>query len=214
VFLAVVVKKRFLYCYHKARTEALTESNIRSGWRATGHWPVSRHRTLGSRFIEDNRVNEAQLLEPAVTTRISHQFCTDKCFCRPRGTKFSTPKRSQDLRGIVARYTHERHSSPTQRLLSRKVLKSWDQKDVDLTMASQKAWELDCQIEARRTVKRKKVQLDPNKLVADIEAVRRAQIEVGRVPEESDEAEESETPSEAESTIVVAAPTRSRRRRG
>jgi hypothetical protein len=40
----VVAKKRFLYCYHKARIEALTESNIRSGWRAFNHprrkvWP-------------------------------------------------------------------------------------------------------------------------------------------------------------------------------
>ena len=64
-------------------------------------------------------------------------------------------------------------------------------------MSSQKVRELEAQIEASRTVRRKKVQLDPNELSADIEAIRRTQIEAGRVPEESDEAEESETPSEA-----------------
>jgi 4-hydroxybenzoate polyprenyltransferase len=51
---SAVSKKRFLYCYHKARMEAITEANIRSGWRATGLWPISRHRALGSHFIEYN----------------------------------------------------------------------------------------------------------------------------------------------------------------
>ena len=46
----IVAKQRFLYCYHKARIETLTESNIRSGWRATGLWPVSKHRAIGTHF--------------------------------------------------------------------------------------------------------------------------------------------------------------------
>jgi hypothetical protein len=74
-------------------------------------------------------------------------------------------------------------------------------------MSSRKIGELERQIEASRTIRRKKVQLDPNELFADIEAIWRTQIEGGRVPEESDEAGESETPSEAESTIVAAAAT-------
>lgn len=44
----VVAKKFFLYCYHKAQMEALTAANICSGWRATGLWPVSKHRALVS----------------------------------------------------------------------------------------------------------------------------------------------------------------------
>jgi len=210
---SVVAKKRFLYCYHKARIEALTESNIRSGWRATGLWPLSKHKALGSHFIEDNRIKEARSLELATGDGFSGHFCTDKCFCLPRGTSFATPKRSQELRGMVARYTRRKQSSPTQRLFFRKILKSWDQKDVDLTMSSQKAQELERQIEASRVVRRKKVQLDPNELFADIEAIRRTQIEAGVVPEDSDGSEESETPSETGSTIVVAAASASRRRR-
>lgn len=46
--LTVMAKKRFLYCYHRVRMEAIIADNIRSGWRATGLWPVSKHRVLGS----------------------------------------------------------------------------------------------------------------------------------------------------------------------
>ncbi|KAH8746518.1 hypothetical protein F5883DRAFT_700531 [Diaporthe sp. PMI_573] len=53
-------------------------------------------------------------------------------------------------------------------------------------MSSQKAQELERQIEVSRAVRRKKVQLDPNELFADIEAIRRTQIEAGVVPEDSD----------------------------
>jgi hypothetical protein len=42
------------------------------------------------------------------------------------------------MRGLVARYAHLKHSSPTQRLLFRKILKGYDQKDVALTMSSRK----------------------------------------------------------------------------
>jgi hypothetical protein len=59
---SIVAKKRFLYCYHRARLDTLTETNICSGWRATGLWPLSKHRALGSRFIDDNRRDEARSL--------------------------------------------------------------------------------------------------------------------------------------------------------
>jgi hypothetical protein len=47
-------------------------------------------------------------------------------------------------------------------------------KTFDLAMASQKNQQLEAQIEASRTVRRKKVQIDPNEAFADIEAIRRA----------------------------------------
>jgi hypothetical protein len=105
---------------------------------------------------------------------------------------------------MIAPYARQRHSSPTQRHLFRKILKSWDQKDTQLVMSTQKNRQLERQIEASRSVRRKRVQLDPNELFADIEAIRRTQIEAGVVSEDSEASEESETPSEARSTIVVA----------
>ena len=147
---------------------------------------MSKHRVLRSHFIEDNRREEARSLELDTRNSFSSHFCTDKCFYRPQGTVFATPKQSQDLRGIVAKYAHKKHSSPTQRLLFRKILKSWDQKDVELTISSQKNRELERQIKASRAVQRKKVQLNPNELFADIKAIRKTQIEAGVVADDSD----------------------------
>jgi hypothetical protein len=99
----------------------------------------------------------------------------------------------------TTQYNREKQSSPT-RLLLRKILKSWEQKDFDLTMPSQKNRDLERQIVASRASRRKKVQPDPNETFADREAIRR----VGRVSDDNDGSKESETPSEARSSIVVA----------
>jgi len=80
-------------------------------------------------------------------------------------------------------------------------------------MALQKAQKLERQIKVSRVVRRKKIQLDPNKLFGDIKAIRRTQIEAGVVSEDSDGSEESETLSETGSTIVVAVASASRQRR-
>jgi hypothetical protein len=38
---SVAGKRNFLECYRRARLDALSASNITSGWKATGLWPVS-----------------------------------------------------------------------------------------------------------------------------------------------------------------------------
>ena len=122
-----------------------------------------------------------------------------------QGNRFYNPYAIARVARHGTKYTRQKRSSPTQRLLFGKILKSWDKNNVDLAMSSQKNQELERQIEASRTVRRKKVQLDPNELFADIEDIRRTQIEAGVVLGDSDASEESDTPSEARSTIVVAA---------
>lgn len=72
-------------------------------------------------------------------------------------------------------------------------------------MTSQKSWALEAQIEARRVVTRKKVQIDLNAAFADIDAIHRTQIEAGAVAEESDQSEGSEASTEEGSCIVVVA---------
>jgi 4-hydroxybenzoate polyprenyltransferase len=47
-------KRRFLACYGKARLAALTGQNIRSGWKATGLWPVSMAKPLLSPLLLEN----------------------------------------------------------------------------------------------------------------------------------------------------------------
>ena len=62
---------------------------------------------------------------------------------------------------------------------------------------------MEAQIEAARPRKRKRVETSPNSKFADIEAVHRAQLEVGEVIDSTDEFSESELSSEEGSCIVV-----------
>jgi ABC-type phosphate transport system auxiliary subunit len=111
---------------------------------------------------------------------------------------------SQEVRRLVADYEHEKHSSPTQRRLLKRIIKAYDEKETALTMASKRIEDLTAQIEASRKLKRKKVQIDPNAAFADIEAIRKAQIEAGEVSPDDDEvSEDSSTPTEEGSCIVV-----------
>jgi hypothetical protein len=68
------------------------ELNIRSSWRVTGLWPLSKYKVLGSYFIKDNYIKEARLLELATSDGFSSYFYTDKYFYLSRGTSFTTPK--------------------------------------------------------------------------------------------------------------------------
>jgi hypothetical protein len=61
------------------------------------------------------------------------------------------------MRGLVARYACEKHSSPTQQLLFRKILKRYDEKEVALTISLRKTQLLEAQIEATRKITRKRV---------------------------------------------------------
>ena len=47
-------KRYFLKCYYKARIDALTARNIKSGWRASGLWPVNSGKPLMSRLLLEN----------------------------------------------------------------------------------------------------------------------------------------------------------------
>ncbi|GKT51720.1 uncharacterized protein ColSpa_11901 [Colletotrichum spaethianum] len=58
-------------------------------------------------------------------------------------------------------------------------------------------------MDSQQQGKRKKVQLDPNTKFANIEDIRRAQIEGGEAEDCPAESSESELPSEAESCIWV-----------
>lgn len=47
-------KRNFLRCYYKARLDALIARNIKSGWKASGLWPVNSAKPLMSRLLLEN----------------------------------------------------------------------------------------------------------------------------------------------------------------
>ena len=52
---APIKKIRFIEYYHKARTEGLTASTIRSGWRAAGIIPWDPRKVIRSSQVAQNR---------------------------------------------------------------------------------------------------------------------------------------------------------------
>ena len=50
----LIRKRNFLQCYYKARLDALTAYNIKSGQRAAGLWPVNSAKLLLSRLLLEN----------------------------------------------------------------------------------------------------------------------------------------------------------------
>ena len=48
---SLVGKATFLYCYHKARRQALKPLIVRAGWIGTGLWPISLRMSLSSRWV-------------------------------------------------------------------------------------------------------------------------------------------------------------------
>ncbi|KAH9231988.1 hypothetical protein K456DRAFT_1914359 [Colletotrichum gloeosporioides 23] len=47
----IIGKRNFITCYQKARLAGLTESNIKSGWKYTGLWPVAAAKPLMSSLL-------------------------------------------------------------------------------------------------------------------------------------------------------------------
>ena len=47
-------KRNFLECYKKARRDAITFENIKSGWSASGLWPVRMSKPFMNRLLLEN----------------------------------------------------------------------------------------------------------------------------------------------------------------
>jgi hypothetical protein len=54
--LTPVDKVNFIRAYAKAREARMTEKIIRSGWRVTGNWPISRAKALWHPEIQADKV--------------------------------------------------------------------------------------------------------------------------------------------------------------
>ncbi|KAF5517530.1 putative RNA-directed DNA polymerase from transposon X-element [Colletotrichum aenigma] len=115
-----------------------------------------------------------------------------------------TPKKRDELQDQFSLFSKLDTDEHTQRLLFRKVQKGFDEKAYQLAVAQRKIEALQAEVDASRVRKRKKVKMSPNSKFADIEAIRRAQIEAGELESSTDESSESENPSDSESCIVVA----------
>ena len=96
-----VGKQNFLICYQKARKDGLTTSNIKSGWKASGLWPVSSAKPLISRLLlENSNKPKEKAPEIQITPYSASQLLMDSSqVC------WSTPRKSRDLRDQIQTFT-------------------------------------------------------------------------------------------------------------
>jgi hypothetical protein len=171
-------KQNFLACYQKARKEALSAKNIKSGWKATGLWPKSMAKPLMSPLLLENsnktKETSNQSLESATGgSKSSWNTETSQVI-------WSTPRMSTELKAQALAFQQlEEHDRPTQRLLFRKILKGFEEQESILADHELRIQSLEAQLEASRPKKRRKVRTSPNSKFADIIAIQRAQKEAG-----------------------------------
>ena len=99
----IVGKRNLLCCYQKARNSGLKGKNIRSGWNASGLWPVNIAKPLLSPLLL-KKADIPQEQPSGNGTSISQASQTPISTPQPLFTgsvnsivEWSTPKKSKDL---------------------------------------------------------------------------------------------------------------------
>jgi DDE superfamily endonuclease/helix-turn-helix, Psq domain/Tc5 transposase DNA-binding domain len=177
-------KQNFLLCYQKARKDALSVSNIKSGWKASGLWPVSSAKPLMSRLLLENSNQTQDNTSEAQNTPIS----TSRWLEDSSQVVWSTPRKSKELRDQIHQFTRLDSDNSTHKLLFRKITKAFDEKDHLLATSERQNQALERELEALRPRKRRRVRTSPNSKFVNIEAIKQAQEEAnGAEIEENDE---------------------------
>jgi len=130
-------KANFLEFYAKAREIGLREENIRSGWKATGLYPKSVTKPLGSRWV----IVPTQPATP-----------------QPITSDISTPKRGSDVAKLFAK----KNRSPASRLSIRKTAAALDTAVMEVAIKDREIERLRAQLAEVKPRKRRKIVQDPN----------------------------------------------------
>jgi hypothetical protein len=158
-------KQSFLMSYEKARTDAITPSNIKGGWKATGLWPISMRKPLMSRQLLPPPSTPAN--NPPATPQVSFMALQQGT---GEGVRITTPKKSAEVRSMVQELQVAMMGS-TARVLFRKIGKGLDAKNFQLAEYQHRVQQLEQQVESLRPQKRKRVVENPNERFVRIEQV-------------------------------------------
>jgi 4-hydroxybenzoate polyprenyltransferase len=163
-------KRRFLQCYEIARQKALTDQNIKSGFKKAGIWPPDRRQPLNHVKIV-RKQNRPTTPEPPLQPGPSI----------PNEVIWNTPKGSQDLKNQVLdlEQKYERISR-TEKALFKKAGKAVDLLASQLAIAEQENKALKDQIKALQPISRKRVKKDPTQPFYEAEDIEQARISAER----------------------------------
>jgi DDE superfamily endonuclease/Tc5 transposase-like DNA-binding protein/Psq-like protein len=185
-----VGKQNFLICYQKARKDALSTSNIKSGWKASGLWPISMAKPLMSRLLLENSNKSKETASEVQNT----PYSTSQLLVDSSQVLWSTPRKSRELRDQIQFFTKLDTDLSTNKLLFWKITKAFDEKDSLLAASKRQVDQLERQLEAVRPKKRKSIR---------VEAIQRAQNEANGVEIEEDDEEGSAVSDSEKSCIEV-----------
>jgi DDE superfamily endonuclease len=172
-------KQNFLACYQKARKEALSAKNIKNGWKATSLWPKSMAKPLMSPLLLENSNIAKGTPNQASQSLIEGSRVSGTSGASP--IIWSTPKKSTELKTQAAEFQRlQDQDHLTQRLLFRKIIKGFEEKESVLADHELRIQSLEVQLEKARPKKRRKVRTSPNSKFADIWAIQQTQREVNR----------------------------------
>ncbi|KID59616.1 transposase, partial [Metarhizium hybridum] len=195
-------KQNFLLCYQKAREQALSSSNIKGGWKASGLWPVSIAKPLLSRLLLENN-NKGKRNAPNAADSLKTPLSIKSWPSEASQVAWTTPRKSKDLKAQVLHFSQLESDMPTKRLLFRKITKGFDEKDSLLAKAQLQIQALETQLEAARPKRRRKVETSPNSRFADIKAIQHAQEKANVAENNKEDGEESEISENEKNCIVV-----------
>jgi hypothetical protein len=118
-------KQNFLNYYKLARIDALTATNCKQGWSASGLWPVQMSKPLMNRLLLEN---SNKLEEQTLAT--SRSLVVPEWNQDSSAIEWVTPQKSVDVREQARQITGLEIADPaTARVLFRKVAKGLDEKD-------------------------------------------------------------------------------------
>ena len=152
---APIAKQRFIHYYAAAREKAVTKTNIKSGWSATGIWPYHPEKAMFSKFVKDDR-EEPSHRRPTTPPGPGRFLQT------PSVNDIKTPKTHRDWFQL-ARYLQV--YSPSGKTLSkcvRKIGKSLERGQFDMAVVLRQNAAYLRQIEDLRGKRKKRRTVHPN----------------------------------------------------
>lgn len=152
-----VGKAGFLVCLHKAREEAITTQNIKSGWRAAGLWPLNPRKPLRSDRLLPEKPKLAQT-PPQTPPRMQGY------------TPLKTPRNGAEVFHVM-HDTPKHENRRYRRHVARKVGKQLDAYIFQNSANQAEIQQLKLQLEGTKRKKKAQVRLDPNEKFVNIEEV-------------------------------------------
>ena len=156
-----VDKVNFIRAYARAREIGMTSKNIRSGWRVTGNWPISRAKALRHPEIQADKVEVSP--EPA-----------------PYLGSDDTPKTSRQIRDLG------KNKTPTTRRRYAVIAKGFENQQQKLAAHEVRIAGLEEQVARLQRGKKRKAIPNPNRRFMTLSEILAAG---GAIPEVQDQAE-------------------------